>query len=220
MGLTHSDVRTALEDARIDHFGVCHDEAADDGGHGAAVLAEWERIEQLLAGTTAVYMPGSDPLVQEERAAGQRRQEVAQSGREALRRTADGTEATARQLGCCADAVASGTGDEEPRALDARSGTRRRDRIDAWLAQALAEHGGFPGPVGPPSPANARTALLSVLARTGAPADACALPFVERLAEADAAAVAALAAWLDGALPSDTAARAAETVERGGHGAP
>ncbi|MFI8003481.1 hypothetical protein [Streptomyces sp. NPDC086010] len=200
MGLTHSDVRGALEDARIDHLGTCDGEASGDGGHGAAVLAEWERIERLLAGTTAVYLPESDPLVQEERAAGLR-QEAVRSEREAGRRATGGAAPAALQLTRPAATVTSMTGAEEPRDSDARSRIRRRDRIDAWLAQALADHGGFPGSAGPPTPARAGAALLSALARAGAPVDACAQPFVERLADADAASVAALAAWLDGVLP-------------------
>lgn len=201
MGLTHSDVRRALEDARIDHLGMRHDEADGDGGHGAAVLAEWERIERLLAGTTAVYLPDSDPLVQEERAAGSRQQEDVLSEHGAGRRTTGGAAPAALQLTGPAATVTSVTGAEEPRTSDARSGSRRHDRIDAWLAQALADHGGFPDPAGPPTPARAHAALLSALARAGAPVDACAQPFVERLADADAASVAALAAWLDGVLP-------------------
>ncbi|MFF4244784.1 hypothetical protein ACFYY2_09955 [Streptomyces sp. NPDC001822] len=217
LGLTHSEVRSALEDARVDYFGAQGDEPVRDGGHGAAALAEWERIERLLAGTTAVYTPDSDPLVREERAAGHRHEEAARPGRAVGHPAVSRKDMMDRQLGLHEAMVASVTGVEDPRPPDAPGRTRRRDRIDAWLALALSDHGGFPVPAGPPSPASARAALLAALARAGAPADAHALPFVGRLADADAAAVVALAAWFDGVLPS--VSTGGETAEREDPGA-
>ncbi|MEV6183201.1 hypothetical protein AB0M07_40200, partial [Streptomyces sp. NPDC052015] len=66
-GMDAGAVAQALEDARFD---ARHEHLADDE-RGRAELAEWERIDQLLADAApnTVYDPDADPRVQEELAA-------------------------------------------------------------------------------------------------------------------------------------------------------
>ncbi|MFJ4692964.1 hypothetical protein [Streptomyces sp. NPDC088766] len=70
-GMTAVDVAQALEDARfLARQESGHEPVADDE-RGRAELAEWERIERLLAAAApnAVYDPDLDDVVQAERAA-------------------------------------------------------------------------------------------------------------------------------------------------------
>ncbi|MFE7750907.1 hypothetical protein [Streptomyces sp. NPDC057428] len=135
---------------------------------------------------------------------------------EALQRTAGRDVGPDRRPGRPTATVPSGLGDEAAGALVARRRDPRGEKTDAWLAQALTEHGGnFVDLTGPSSPARAHEALLAVLSRTGTAADEDALPFVRRLADADAAAVTALAAWLDGALASDASEGVPGEARRG-----
>ncbi|MET7852384.1 hypothetical protein ABZT48_29990 [Streptomyces avermitilis] len=69
--MSAADVAAALEDARFDARQDSRHEHLADDERGRAELAEWERIDQLLADAApdTVYDPGVDVVVQEELAA-------------------------------------------------------------------------------------------------------------------------------------------------------
>ncbi|MFH9861892.1 hypothetical protein [Streptomyces sp. NPDC017202] len=71
-GMTAADVAQALEDARFLARQEARHEPVTDDGRGRAELAEWERLERLLAAAApnAVYGPDLDDVVQAELAAG------------------------------------------------------------------------------------------------------------------------------------------------------
>ncbi|MEC4020565.1 hypothetical protein [Streptomyces sp. H27-D2] len=65
-GMTHSEVQTALEEARLSaRLDSRHEELATDE-RGPAELTEWRRIAQLLTDTDAPYNPDHDAHVQDE----------------------------------------------------------------------------------------------------------------------------------------------------------
>ncbi|MFE7757191.1 hypothetical protein [Streptomyces sp. NPDC057429] len=148
------------------------------------MLAEWERIEQLLAGTTASYTPDTDPFVQEELAIEQRRQEAVQAELEVQQRLAERANELAQQASSPCTTMESRVGDEAARDHLALRGDWRVEKVDAWLAQALADHSGhYADPAARtaatatlPAAVRAHAALLSALARTGTPADVSKLP--------------------------------------------
>ncbi|MFC4472467.1 hypothetical protein ACFPH6_49785 [Streptomyces xiangluensis] len=79
-------VAAALEDARFDARQDSRHEHVADNERGRRELAEWERIDQLLAATApdTIYDPDTDPRVQEEPAA----EAAAAAGEAALREAA------------------------------------------------------------------------------------------------------------------------------------
>ncbi|MFD9541420.1 hypothetical protein [Streptomyces sp. NPDC060022] len=124
---------------------------------------------------------------------------------EAQQRIADRADELAQQAGSPGTTMVSRAGDEAARDHLALRGDWRVEKVDAWLAQALADHSGHnTDPAARtaaaavlPAPVRAHAALLSALAHIGRPADARSLPFLGRLAEADSAATTALAQWLN-----------------------
>ncbi|MFF2927199.1 hypothetical protein ACFVTP_33145 [Streptomyces celluloflavus] len=209
-GMTHGEAVAALEEAELHaHLDRRDESAADDGGRRAAELAEWQRVVQLLAATGrpyAPYAPDADAVVQEELAEDRRRKEAEQQRRQEHARNADRAYEllTLAGAGRLDRTVASKPGDEAARAL--LDDDYFVAAVDDWLAHALATHSGHyadPDTCAAaatllPVPVLARAALLTALARTGAPLDGD-LEFVGRLAQADPDATTALAAWLDAA---------------------
>lgn len=111
-----------------------------DDVRGPAELAEWERIDQLLAAapTGAVYNPDTDDFVRAELAAAAAREAEL---REAARVTARADELQAlRELGAL-EQTEPRTGDEAARdELTRRAGGYVQADVDGWLAHALAAH--------------------------------------------------------------------------------
>jgi hypothetical protein len=113
-GMTHAAVAAELEDARFQERQDSRFEDLAQNKRGPAELAEWERIEQLLAGTTTVYDPDTFAFAQDEltaeaeRAAAARAQPVIGAGSPVLR--VGGAFAPGRQRGLtsCGD-VGRGT---------------------------------------------------------------------------------------------------------------
>ncbi|MGW9454346.1 hypothetical protein [Streptomyces sp. NPDC055632] len=70
-GMDAVAVAAALEDARFDARQNSRFEDLADDERGRAELAEWERLDQLLAAAApgTVYDPDTDPIVQDELAA-------------------------------------------------------------------------------------------------------------------------------------------------------
>ncbi|MFH8410339.1 hypothetical protein ACH4FX_37035 [Streptomyces sp. NPDC018019] len=99
-------------------------------------------------------------------------------------------------------------GDEAARDFLAVCNSSQLPAVDAWLARALAARTGHYGDPAAraaakaalPASVQAHAALLAALARTDQPTSGAHLEFVGRLAQADPAAAAALAAWLSTAL--------------------
>ncbi|WP_254402179.1 hypothetical protein [Streptomyces sp. AC555_RSS877] len=89
-------VAAALEEARFDARQASRHEDLADDVRGPAELAEWERIEQLLAAAApdTVYDPDADDVVQAELAA----DAAAAAGREAELREAARVAARADEL--------------------------------------------------------------------------------------------------------------------------
>ncbi|MGW4596981.1 hypothetical protein ACWEOA_16980 [Streptomyces sp. NPDC004457] len=136
----------ALEDARfLARQDSRHEDLADDAG-GRAELAEWERLAQLLAAAApgTVYDPDVDDVVQAELAADAaaataREAELREAARIAAR--ADELQAL-RKLGTL-EQTEPRDGDEAVRdELTRRAGGYVQTDVDAWLAHALAAHGG------------------------------------------------------------------------------
>ncbi|MER5556272.1 hypothetical protein ABT001_32240 [Streptomyces sp. NPDC002793] len=108
--------------------------------------------------------------------------------------------------------MVSQAGDEAARDHLAQRGDWRVEKVDAWLAQALADHSGhYTDPAARtaaaatlPAAVRAHAALLSALARIGTPADVSELAFTGRLAHVDPAATTALAAWIATSLAADS----------------
>ncbi|MGW4781514.1 hypothetical protein ACWEPA_33265 [Streptomyces filamentosus] len=95
-GMDAAAIAAALEDSRFDaQQDSRHEDLADDV-RGRAELAEWERLDQLLAAAPAgsVYDPDTDPVVQEELAA----EAAAAADREAAVRKAQRIAARADEL--------------------------------------------------------------------------------------------------------------------------
>lgn len=174
-GMDADDVAAALADARSDARQVSRPEDLPDDAHGPAELAEWERIDVLLAGAPAgtVYDPYTDIVVQAELAA-----DAAADARKAHLEEVARVEARAgelqalRDLGTLEEAEPRG-GDEAVRdELTRRAGGYAQDDVDGWLAHALAAglgHYRSPGARDAaagllPAPVLAHAALLTELA--------------------------------------------------------
>ncbi|MFJ6661570.1 hypothetical protein ACIQNG_35255 [Streptomyces sp. NPDC091377] len=141
-GMDADAVAAALEDARFDaRQDSRHEDLADDV-RGPAELAEWERIDQLLAAAPAdtVYDPDTDDVVRAELAAAAAREaELREAARAAAR--ADELQAL-RELGTL-EQTEPRTGDEAVRdELTRRAGGYVQADVDGWLARALAAHRG------------------------------------------------------------------------------
>lgn len=140
-GMDAGAVAAALENARFDARQNSRHEDLGDDVRGRAELAEWERLDQLLADAVpgTVYDPDTDDVVQAELAAAAREAEL----REAMRIAARADELQAlRDLGTL-DQTESRHGDEAVRdELTRRAGSYVQPDVDAWLARALAAHRG------------------------------------------------------------------------------
>ncbi|MFB1044460.1 hypothetical protein [Streptomyces chrestomyceticus] len=201
-GVDAGAVAAALEDALFDaRQDSRHEDLADDV-RGRTELAEWERIDQLLAAAVpgTVYDPDTDEVVQAELAAA-REAELREAARIAAR--ADELQAL-RRLGTLEQAQPR-DGDEAVREeLTRRAGGCVQADVDAWLARALAAHlGHYRAPAAReaaagllPQPVLAHAALLAELARPVPGTDADQLAFAARLATTDPEATGALAAFL------------------------
>ena len=217
-GMDASTVARALEDARFDaRQNSRHEHLADDE-RGRAELAEWERIDQLLAAAApgTVYDPGTDDVVQTELAA----DAAVAAEREAELREAAEIAARAdelqdlRELGTLEQAEPR-RGDEAARdELTRRAGSYVQTDVDAWLAHALAAHlGHYADPAAReaaasllPRPVLAHAALLAKLTRLVPATDVDHLAFAARLATANPEATADLAVFLARATePADSA---------------
>ncbi|MGW0538010.1 hypothetical protein [Streptomyces sp. NPDC003032] len=215
-GMDADAVAAALKDARFDaRQDSRHEDLADDV-RGPAELAEWERIDQLLAAASAgtVYDPDTDDVVRAElaaeaaaAAAAAREAELREAARVAAR--ADELQAL-RELGTL-EQIEPRTGDEAARdELTRRAGGYVQADVDAWLAHALAAHRGHyrdpaarkeaAGLLTPPVLAHA--ALLAELARLVPDADVDQLAFAARLATAEPEAAGELAVLLARAHPA------------------
>ncbi|MFF9654110.1 hypothetical protein [Streptomyces sp. NPDC014622] len=182
-GMDASAVAAALEDARFDaRQNSRHEDLADDV-RGPAELAEWERIDQLLAAAPT----GTDDVVQAELAA----DAAAAAAREAARGAARADELQAqRELGTL-EQTEPRDGDEAARdELTRRAGGYVQADIDAWLARALgARLGHYRDPAAREEatgllrpPVLAHAALLAELARLVPGVDMGQLAFAARLA--------------------------------------
>ncbi|WP_328834972.1 hypothetical protein [Streptomyces europaeiscabiei] len=196
-GMGEGAVARALQDARFDaRQDSRHEDLADDE-RGRAELAEWERIDQLLAvaAPNPVYDPDADPHVQEElaadaAAAAAREAELREAARVAAR--ADELQAM-RELGTLEQAEPR-EGDEAARdELTRRAGSYVQKDVDAWLAHALAAHRGHYADSAArataadllPTHLLTHAALLTELAHLAPGADVDQLAFAARLTAAD-----------------------------------
>ncbi|MBG0850333.1 hypothetical protein I2W78_00170 [Streptomyces spinoverrucosus] len=207
-GMDVAAVARALEDARFDARQDSRHEHLADDTRGRAELAEWERIDQLLAAMTpsAVYDSDTDEVVQAELAA----ETAAAAAREAEQREAARVAARAdelqalRELGTL-EQTEPREGDEAARdELTRRAGGYVQADIDTWLAHALAAHlGHYRDPAAReaaasllPPPLLAHAALLTELARLVPDVGVDQLAFAARLATAAPEAAADFAAFL------------------------
>ncbi|GGV53423.1 hypothetical protein [Streptomyces spectabilis] len=207
-GMDAGAIAQALEDTRFfARQDSRHEELADDV-RGRAELAEWERIDQLLAAapTGTVYNPDTDDVVRAElaaeaAAAAAREAELREAARVATR--ADELQAL-RELGTL-EQTEPRDGDEAARdELARRAGGYVQTDVDAWLAHALAAHRGHYGDLAAreaaagllPPPVLAHAALLAELARLVPSAGIDELAFAARLSTSEPEAAGALAAFL------------------------
>ncbi|GCB51373.1 hypothetical protein [Streptomyces sp. NL15-2K] len=207
-GMDAAAVAAALEDARFDARQDSRHEHLADDERGRAELAEWERIDQLLAAAPSgtVYDPDADDVVQAElatdaAAAATREAELREAARIAVR--ADELQAL-RELGTL-EQTEPREGDEAVRdELTRRAGSYMQKDVDTWLAHALAAHRGhYADPAVRAAAADllpthllAHAALLTELAHLAPGADVDQLAFAARLAAADPEATGELAAFL------------------------
>jgi hypothetical protein len=205
--MTVTEAATALEDALLQqHMDRDREDLADDE-RGPAEVAE-QRITQLLAAAGGVYGPEGDAVVQDELAADWRAQEAEQQRLQEQQLAARADELAAHvRAGRLDRTVESRPGDEAARDVLVHRGDYH-PVVDSWLAQAFADPSGhYADPAARtaaagslPAAVRAHAALLTALARTGAPAADGELELVGRLAQADPEATDALAALLDRAL--------------------
>lgn len=214
-GMDAAAVAAALDDARFDARQASRFEDLAGDVRGPAELAEWERLDQLLAAAPAgtVYDPDTDPVVQAELAA--EAEAAAAADREAAVREAQRIAARAdelqalRELGTL-EQTEPRAGDEAVRdELTRRAGGYVQADVDGWLAHALAAHlGHYRDPAAREdaaslltAPVLAHAALLAELARLVPGAAVDQLAFAARLATTEPEATGALAAFLTRAHP-------------------
>ncbi|MGC5400703.1 hypothetical protein ACPXCP_33775 [Streptomyces sp. DT20] len=204
-GMDAGAVAAALEEARFDARQASRHEDLAGGVRGHAELAEWERLDQLLAEAApgTVYDPDTDDVVQAELAA----DAAAAAAREAELREAQRIAARAdelqalRELGTL-EQTEPRTGDEAVRdELTRRAGGHVQSDVDDWLARSLAAHLGHyrdpaareeaTGLLTPPLLAHA--ALLTELSHLAPGVAVDQLAFAARLAATEPKAVGALA---------------------------
>lgn len=143
-GMDADTVARALDDARFDaRQDSRHEDLACDV-RGRAELAEWERIEQLLAaaGPGALYGADTDDVARAELAADAAAAAAREAElREEARVTARADELQAlRELGTL-EHTEPRTGDESVRdLLTRRAGGYVQGDVDTWFAHALAAH--------------------------------------------------------------------------------
>ncbi|MGA5499389.1 hypothetical protein ACPCSP_34315 [Streptomyces cinereoruber] len=207
-GMDAGAVAAALEDVRFDARQNSRFEDLADDVRGRAELAEWERLDQLLAAAPAgtVYDPDTDTVVQDELAA-----EAAAAAaraaelREAVRVAARADELQALRELNALEQTEPRDGDEAVRdELARRAGGHGQADIDAWLAHALAAHRGhYRDPAAREAaaglltlPVLAHAALLAELTRLVPGARAHELAFAARLAATEPEAAGDLAAFL------------------------
>ncbi|EYT77961.1 hypothetical protein CF54_39760 [Streptomyces sp. Tu 6176] len=207
-GMDAAAVMAALNDARFDARQASRHEDLAGDVRGPAELAEWERIEQLLAAapTGTVYDPDTDLVVRAEleadaAAAAAREADL----REAMRIAARADELQAlRELGTLKQTEPR-TGDEAARdELTRRAGGYVQADVDGWLAHALAAHlGHYREPAAREKaaglltrPVLAHAALLAELARLIPDSNVDQMAFAARLATTEPEASGALAAFL------------------------
>jgi hypothetical protein len=208
-GMHAGAVAAALEDARFDARQASRFKDLADDVRGRAELAEWERLDQLLAAAPpgTVYDPDTDDVVQAELAA----DAAAAADREAELREAARIAARADELQALRELhtleqTEPREGDEAARdELTRRAGGYVPADVDAWLAHTLAAHRGhYRDPAARAAaaaglltePVLAHAALLNELARLVPGADVDQLAFAVRLAAAEPEAAVTLAAFL------------------------
>ncbi|MEU1091505.1 hypothetical protein ACFYPN_33405 [Streptomyces sp. NPDC005576] len=207
-GMDAGAVAAALEDARFDARQASRREDLAGDARGPAELAEWERIDRLLADAVpgTVYDPDTDDVVQAEldadaAAAAAREAELRESALLAAR--ADEFQAL-RELGTL-EQTEPRTGDEAVRdELTRRAGGYVQTDVDNWLAHALAAHRGhYRDPAARETaaglltaPVLAHAALLAELAHLAPGAGSDELAFTARLATTEPEAAGALARFL------------------------
>ncbi|MBV7674289.1 hypothetical protein STHAL_33115 [Streptomyces halstedii] len=207
-GMDAGAVAAALEDARFDARQNSRHEDLVDDERGRAELAEWERLDQLLAAAPVgtVYDPDTDTVVQAELAA----EAAAAAAREAELREAARVAARADELQALRELHAleqtePRDGDEAVRdELARRAGGYVQADVDVWLARALAAHRGhYADPAAReaaagllPPPVLAHAALLAELVRLVPGVDMDQLAFAARLATTEPEAAGDLAALL------------------------
>jgi hypothetical protein len=206
-GMTAAAVAAALEDARFDARQDSRHEHLADDERGRAELAEWERIDQLLAAAApgTLYDPDTDTVVQEElaaeaAAAAAREAELCEAARVSAR--ADELQAL-RELGTLEQTEPREDDEALRDELTRRAGGYVQSDVDAWLARALAARvGHYRDPAARETAASllpphllAHAALLTELACLAPNACVDQLVFAARLATADPEAAGNLAAF-------------------------
>ncbi|MEV8103621.1 hypothetical protein [Streptomyces sp. NPDC088135] len=207
-GMNAGAVAAALEEARFDARQASRHEDLVGDVRGHAELAEWERLDQLLAEAApgTVYDPDTDDVVRAELAA----DAAAAAAREAELREAMRIAARADELQALRELGTLGQteprhGDEAVRdELTRRAGGYVQADVDDWLARSLAAHLGHyrdpaareeaTGLLTPPLLAHA--ALLTELSHLAPGVGVDQLAFAARLATTEPEAAGALADFL------------------------
>ncbi|MFJ3594761.1 hypothetical protein ACIQUY_39135 [Streptomyces sp. NPDC090231] len=210
--MTATEAAAALEEVRLQqHLDRDREDLAADE-RGPAEVGEWQRIGQLLATTGGTYDPASDAVVQDElaaetaaaeelAAAEQARQE--QEAFDARARKRSHVLAALEEAGLLDEQEAERLGSNGPLIVcepeDLAACDHINDRGD-WRLAAILEGRDLRPPKDPdalPASVRAHSALLTAMARNGSVSLVDAGHAV-RLAQADPAAVLALAAWIEG----------------------
>lgn len=203
-GMDAGAVAAALDDARFDARQASRHEDLAGDVRGPAELAEWERLDRLLAAAPVgtVYDPDADDVVRAELAAAAAREAEL---REAMRIAARADELQALRELRTLERTEPRTGDEAVRdELTRRADGYVQADVDAWLAHALAAYLGHyrdpaareeaAGLLTPPLLAHA--ALLTELSHLAPGVDVDQLAFAARLATIEPEAAGALADFL------------------------
>ncbi|WNI27291.1 hypothetical protein [Streptomyces sp. ITFR-16] len=215
-GMTATEAAAALEDARLQqHLDRDREDLAADE-RGPAEVGEWERIAQLLATTGGTYDPASDAAVQDELAA--EAAAAAEAERLDLELEQDlerqeqlhsnGLPERAHLLMALEKAGLLGTtgthyGAEGPLVLHEPEDRHALDYLNEYgefyeMFRILEGYGMAPprDPDAVPASVRAHSALLRAMAKAGT-LEGFDVGHAVRLAQADPAAVLALAAWIE-----------------------